>query len=117
LPQISINSIRKLFDLGYGIANLKSNSCLGNPAGLFTLPVAPLLQRPVKLDGPRTRAIIDAGAAIPAFLWMQDNRTPSLLGIRDENIDGAAVNTRIAAIAYLGVVNNRPARSRNIWKS
>jgi len=92
------------------------SSALGSEdvAGFLVFPISSLLQRPIECGGSGTRAVIDAGAAIPAFLGMQDDRAPALVGIRDEYIDGAVVYTRIAPVAYLGIENDRSARSRRI---
>lgn len=85
--------------------------------GFFAFPVASLLQRPVEFDGAGTRTIVDAGAAIPAFLRMQDNRALVLFGIGDENIHGAVFHTRVAPVAYLGIKNCRSARCCYIGNS
>jgi hypothetical protein len=96
-----------------------SNHDLGpeNPTAVLTFPVSSLLQRPVEFDGLGARAIVDASAAIPAFLGMQDDRALAPLGIRDEDVDGAAVHTDVATVADFMIKDDRPARRCDIWKS
>ncbi len=70
-----------------------------DPAGRFAPPIPSLLQRPIEFDGAGTGAIVDAGAAIPAPVRMQDDGAFSLLGIRDEHVHRALLNTCVAPVA------------------
>jgi hypothetical protein len=83
--------------------------------GFFALPISSLLQWPVELYSAGTWAIIDARAAIPAFLRVQDDRALPGVGIGDEHIHGAVFHTRIAPVAHLGIEDCRAAGRRNVW--
>ena len=82
---------------------------------LLVLPVAPLLQRPVERDGPRTRTIVDAAAAVPAFFRVKYYRWLAFLGMRYVNIYLADFHAVVAAVAYLGIENHRLVRCGDIW--
>ena len=71
-----------------------------NFSGRLTSPVSSLLQRPVEGDGAGIGAIIDAAAAIPALIRVQDYGWLSFLRIRNINVDLADINAMVAAVAY-----------------
>jgi hypothetical protein len=85
-----------------------------NPAVLLAFPISPLFQRPVEFDGSGPRAIIDAGAAIPAFVRMKDDGAATGFRVGDENIDRAAFQAGIAAVTNLGIEENRSSRRGDI---
>jgi hypothetical protein len=89
----------------------------GNFAGFLVFPVASLLQWPVKGNGPRSRTIIDAAATIPAFIRMQNYGWFAFLGIGDKDINLANLYTMVAAIADIGIIDNRPVGSGDIGYS
>jgi hypothetical protein len=85
-------------------------------AGFFTFPISSLLERPIEFHGAGTRAVVDTRAAVPAFLWMQDDGALAILWIGNKHIHWAALDARIASIAYFRIKNCRPARRRSIGK-
>ena len=89
-------------------------SGLEHLTGFSAFPISSLLERPVEFYGPGTRAVVDASAAIPAFLGMQDDRALTLFRIGDENIRRAAVDTNIASVAYFRIEDSGSAWRRYI---
>jgi hypothetical protein len=83
-------------------------------SGLFVLPVPPQRQRPVKLDSPGNRAIIDAAAAVPAFFRVQDNRRFPLLRMGYKYIYLAYLHAGVAPCTNILVEYDRLVGSRNI---
>ena len=81
-----------------------------NFACSLVLPVPAGLKRPVKWNGSGTRAIICAASAIPAFLWMQNNRRLAFLGMRYIYVYLADFHAMIAAVAYIRIENYRIVR-------
>jgi hypothetical protein len=74
-----------------------------NFSGSLIFPIGPGLERPVESDGSWTRAVVNAAAAVPAFIRMQDHGRLPFFGIRNIDIDLADFNTMVAAVAALGI--------------
>jgi hypothetical protein len=89
----------------------------GNFTGSLLLPVASLLQWPVKGDSPGTRAIVYAAAAIPALFRMQDNRGLAFVRIGYINIYLAYFDAMVAAIANFRIEDCRSIRCSYIGHS
>jgi hypothetical protein len=85
-----------------------------NLSGCLALPEASLLERPVEFNGFGSGTFIDTGAAIPAFVRMQDYGRLTLLGIGYVDIYGANLDTAVAAVADLGIKNYRTAGCSDI---
>jgi hypothetical protein len=83
-------------------------------SGGLVLPVPSLLQGPVKCDCAGSGAIINAAAAIPAFIRMEYHRRFAFLGMGDINIDRADFYTMVAAVTDLLIENHRFVGRRNI---
>jgi hypothetical protein len=79
-------------------------------AGGFILPVGAVLQRPVEFYGAGAGTIINATAAIPALVRMQDHRRFAFLGIRDVHINLADFHAVIAPVADSLVKSHRIIR-------
>jgi len=88
---------------------------LENLAGFLAFPIPSLLQRPVEFHGPGTRTIVYTGAAVPAFLRMQNDRALSLFRIGDEDVHGAMLDTDVASVAYFRIEDCGSARRGHIW--
>jgi hypothetical protein len=86
-----------------------------NLSGSFIFPVSSLLQRPVEYDGPRARAIINAAAAIPAFIGMQYDRRFAFLRMGNIHIYLADLHTMVTPVADILIENNRIVRGGYIW--
>ena len=84
---------------------------------LFVLPIAPQLNRKVKLNGPWTGTIIGTAAAIPAFLRVQNNRRFAFLRMRNIHINLAYFYTDVAPVADIRVEYDRIVRRRDIRNS
>ena len=76
--------------------------------GFLILPITPLLEWPVKGDGP-FRAIVNADATVPAFIGMENYRGFTFFRIGDKDIHLAVINTDIAAVALFLIVKDRVA--------
>jgi hypothetical protein len=102
-------------------SRLISICCTGlNPAdfsGRLVLPVAAGLERKLKGHGAGAGAIVNAAAAVPAFIRMEDNRGFTLNGIRDVNINLADFNAMVAAVADFLVKDHRGAGGGDIRNS
>jgi hypothetical protein len=79
-------------------------------SGGFILPVPTVLQRPVKGDSPGTGTIINATAAIPAFIGMQYHRRFAFLGIRYIYVNLADFYTMVAPVADILIKSHRLVR-------
>lgn len=84
-----------------------------NLAGGFIFPITALLQRPVKGDGP-LGAIVNADAAIPAFIRVQDHRGFALFRVRDQDIYLAVIDAGVAAVAFFRIVKDGVAGADNV---
>ncbi len=83
----------------------------------LVLPVPPLLERPVELDGAWTRTIICTATAIPAFFRVQDNGRFTLLRMRYIDIYLACFYTNVAPVADIRIEYYRLVRCGNIRNS
>jgi len=72
-----------------------------------------LLQRPVESDGP-LRAIVNAAAAIPAFIRVQDYGRLAFFRVGDKDVYLANLDAGVAAVAFLGIIENRVAGADGI---
>jgi hypothetical protein len=82
--------------------------------GGFVLPERAVLQRPVELYGARAGAIVNAAAAVPAFVRMQYYRRLAFNGIGDINIYLADFHAVIAPVADFFVKSYRAVRCGGI---
>jgi hypothetical protein len=73
-----------------------------------------MLQRPVKCDRAGTGTIINAAAAIPAFVRMQYDRRLAFLGMGYINIDRADFYAMVAAVTDIRIENHRIVGCSNI---
>jgi hypothetical protein len=80
----------------------------------FVFPVASLLQRPIKDDGPRARAVVDTTTTIPAFIRMQYNGRFAFLGVGNINIYLADFHTMVTSVADILIKDYRIIRCGNI---
>jgi hypothetical protein len=80
----------------------------------FVFPVSPLLDRPVKGNG-LIGAIVDAAAAVPAFIRVQDNRGFSFFRVGDKDINLADLHAGVASGTEIGVVNYGISGADDIW--
>jgi len=94
-------------------ANSSRLDLMDFPGGLV-FPVAAVLQRPFKLDGPGTRTIVNAAAAIPALVGVHYNRRFAFLGVGQINVYLAYFHTMVAPVADIRIKNHRTARCGNI---
>jgi hypothetical protein len=62
-------------------------------------------------------AIIYTAAAIPAFIWMQDNRRVAFLGIGNVNVYLTALDALVTSIAFLWVKMDWSIGSLHIGQS
>jgi hypothetical protein len=83
-------------------------------SGGLVLPVSAVLQRPVKFYRAGAGTIVNAAAAIPAFIGMQYHRRFAFLGVGYINIYLADFYTVIAPIANIRIEDHRIVRCRNI---
>ncbi len=81
----------------------------------LVFPVAPLLQRPVKLDGTGTGTVVCTTAAIPAFFRVQDNGWFALYGMRYVHIYLACIDANVAPVTDIRIEYYRVVRCGNIW--
>jgi hypothetical protein len=86
-------------------------------AGGFVLPVSPLLHRPVEGHRAGAGTIVDAAAAVPALIGVEDNGRFAFLRVRDINIYLADFYAVIAAVADLGVENDGLTRRGDVGQS
>ena len=84
-------------------------------ASNLVFPGASLLQGPVEINGSGTGAIDYTAAAIPALIWMEDDRRFTFLRIRYIHIYLTNFDTFIAPDTYLRVKYDLSVRSRDIW--
>jgi hypothetical protein len=82
----------------------------------FALPISSLLQRPVKFNGSRRGTFIDASAAIPAFVGVQDYRRLTFLGIGYVDVHRTDLDTAVTSVADFSLENYRPAGCSHIGK-
>jgi hypothetical protein len=85
-----------------------------NLSGGLALPVASLLQRPVEFNRFGSGTFIDTGAAIPAFVGMQDYGRLTFLGIGYVDVYRTNLDTAVAAVADFGIKNYRTAGCSDI---
>jgi hypothetical protein len=78
-----------------------------NFTGRFVLPVGSGLKRPVERDSSGTGTIINATAAIPALIRVQDHGGLTLFGIGNIDIDLTNFDAMIAAVATLRIESDR----------
>jgi hypothetical protein len=86
-------------------------------SGGLVLPVSPLLERPIKYNGPRARAIINATTTIPAFIRMEYNRRFAFLGMGNINIYLADFHAVVAPVADILIENYWTVGCGYIWNS
>jgi len=98
----------------YGEFLIRGGLDLMDFSGGLVLPVPSLLQRPVKCDRTGTGTIINAAAAIPAFIRMQYHRRFAFLGMGDINIDLANFYAMVATVTDILVENHRIVGCGNI---
>ena len=82
--------------------------------GFLVFPVSPLLQRPVKSDG-IFGAIVNADAAVPALVRMQDDRGLAFFRVGDQDVDLAVINAGVAAFAFFSIEKYRVPGADDIW--
>ena len=87
-----------------------------NFSSRFTLPVAPLLKRPVKFDRSRDRTFVYTGAAVPAFVRVQNNRGFTFFVTGNVDIYRTYFNASVAPVASFGK-NHGLARCNHVRKS
>jgi hypothetical protein len=85
-----------------------------NFSGGLAFPIASLLQGPIKFNGSSCGTFIDTGAAIPAFVGMQDYGRLTFLGIGYVDVYRTDLNTAVAPVADISLENYRPAGCRDI---
>ena len=73
----------------------------------FVLPVSPLLYRPVEGNSAGAGAIVNAAAAVPAFIGMQYDRRFAFPGVGDIDIHLADFHAMVAPVADIGMKNHR----------
>jgi hypothetical protein len=83
-------------------------------AGSFVFPVGALLQWPVKRYGAWPRAVVDAAAAIPAFIRVQYDRRLALIPVGDVNIHLADFHTMVTTVADIRVKRYRSIGRNNV---
>jgi hypothetical protein len=83
-------------------------------SSLFILPVPAILKRPVERDGPGPWTIVDAAAAIPALLRVQDNRGFALFRMGNIYIYLADLDTMVAPVADYRIEQHRVVRRDDI---
>jgi hypothetical protein len=79
-------------------------------SGGLVLPVSAVLQRPVKFYRTGAGTIVNAAAAIPAFIGMQYHRRFAFLGVGYINIYLADFYTVIAPVTDILVKSHRLVR-------
>jgi hypothetical protein len=79
-------------------------------SGFLVLPVSPQFEREIKFNGSGSRTIDSTASAIPAFLGMQDDGRPALLGMRDINIDLARLHADVASVTDFRIEYHRVIR-------
>ncbi len=85
-----------------------------NLAGGFILPVTPLLHRPVKAYRAGAGAIVNAAAAVPAFIRVQNDWGFLFFRIGDKDIYLADFHAVVAAGTDIRIENYRISRADNI---
>ena len=85
--------------------------------GCLSLPVASLLQRPVKFDRSRHRTFVYTSTTVPAFVGMQYDRGFAFLSIGNIDVYRTYFNASIASITFFGIENYRSAWRNHIRKS
>jgi hypothetical protein len=81
--------------------------------GSLIFPISALLHWPVE-GYSAFRAIVDAAAAVPAFIRVQDDRWFAFFRVGDKGIDLAVFHTGVTAVTKIGIVNQRISRTDNI---
>ena len=106
-----------MYSLGWPILSLSVSALfLAVPEDLprgFIFPVCPLLDRPVKGDC-LVGAIVNAAAAVPALIGVQDDRGLSFFRVGDKNVYLADLHAMVAAGTDIGIVYYRVSRADNI---
>jgi hypothetical protein len=78
--------------------------------GGFILPVSPLLHGPVESYGAGTGAIINATAAVPAFVGVQDNRGLAFLMVGNIDIHLTDFHAMVTTVTDFSMKNHRRVR-------
>jgi hypothetical protein len=74
-------------------------------------PVGPLLHRPVEGYSPGDGTVIDTAATVPALVGVQYYRWFAFLGIGYKYVYLADFHTDVAAVADIGIENDRISRA------
>ncbi len=83
-------------------------------SGGLVLPVPSMLKRPVEGDRTGAGTIIDAAAAIPAFVGMQYDRRLAFLGMGYINVDRANFYAVVATVTDVWIKKHRVVGCGNI---
>ena len=74
-------------------------------------PVCPLLNWPVEGYSPGDGTVIDTAATVPALVGVQYYRRFAFLGVGYKYVYLADLHTDVAAVADIGIENNRISRT------